>query len=216
MLQETVKAAIIHPTGTGKFFIAFKLCEDNESIHVDDVDGVVLFRPTVSPIIYKQQIGRALSASKWKLSVIFDIVNNFDNLYSVGTLEEEMLQAVAFYRTTGENELIVNERFCIIDELRECREIFALIGDILVVLWCTMYAAAKRYYKEYGDLLPLATYMTEEGYSFGQWVVTQRTNKRNNNPVLTQEQRLKLAYIGLIVLPDVRIENISRKAMASA
>lgn len=28
MLAETGKAAIIHPTGTGKSFIAFKLCED--------------------------------------------------------------------------------------------------------------------------------------------------------------------------------------------
>ena len=29
MLKETGKAAIIHPTGTGKSFIGFKLCEDN-------------------------------------------------------------------------------------------------------------------------------------------------------------------------------------------
>ena len=29
MLHATGKAAIIHPTGTGKSFIAFKLCEDN-------------------------------------------------------------------------------------------------------------------------------------------------------------------------------------------
>ena len=30
MLNETGKAAVIHPTGTGKSFIAFKLCEDNK------------------------------------------------------------------------------------------------------------------------------------------------------------------------------------------
>ena len=29
MLSETGKAAIVHPTGTGKSFIAFKLCEDH-------------------------------------------------------------------------------------------------------------------------------------------------------------------------------------------
>ncbi len=28
MLETTGKAAIIHPTGTGKSFIGFKLCED--------------------------------------------------------------------------------------------------------------------------------------------------------------------------------------------
>lgn len=30
MLNETGKAAVIHPTGAGKSFIAFKLCEDNK------------------------------------------------------------------------------------------------------------------------------------------------------------------------------------------
>ncbi len=29
MLEETGKAAIVHPTGTGKSFIGFQLCEDN-------------------------------------------------------------------------------------------------------------------------------------------------------------------------------------------
>ena len=29
MLQNKGKAAVVHPTGTGKSFIAFKLCEDN-------------------------------------------------------------------------------------------------------------------------------------------------------------------------------------------
>lgn len=34
----------------------------NEGVHVDDIDGVILLRPTVSPIIYMQQIGRCLAA----------------------------------------------------------------------------------------------------------------------------------------------------------
>ena len=55
----------------------------NEGIHVEDVSGVILFRPTVSPIIYKQQIGRALSASKTKDPVIFDVVNNIEKLKAI-------------------------------------------------------------------------------------------------------------------------------------
>ena len=51
----------------------------NEGIHVENVAGVILLRPTISPIIYKQQIGRALSASKTTVPVIFDIVNNIDD-----------------------------------------------------------------------------------------------------------------------------------------
>ena len=36
----------------------------NEGIHVDNVSGVILLRPTVSPIVFKQQIGRALSEAE--------------------------------------------------------------------------------------------------------------------------------------------------------
>lgn len=60
----------------------------NEGIHVDDVDGVILLRPTVSPIIYLQQIGRALSAGSEKTPVIFDLVNNFDSLYCIDCLKK--------------------------------------------------------------------------------------------------------------------------------
>lgn len=34
MLETTRKAAVIHPTGTGKSFIGFKLCEDNPAARV--------------------------------------------------------------------------------------------------------------------------------------------------------------------------------------
>lgn len=34
MLSGTGKAAIIHPTGVGKSFIGFKLCEDNSDKNI--------------------------------------------------------------------------------------------------------------------------------------------------------------------------------------
>lgn len=73
----------------------------NEGVHVDDINGVILLRPTVSPIIYKQQIGRALSANKKTNPVIFDIVLNIENLYSISSIEEEMQVATAYYRIAG-------------------------------------------------------------------------------------------------------------------
>ena len=69
-----IYTAYSNDPATSKAFADFKedesdhlkllFCIDmlNEGVHVDDVSGVILFRPTVSPIIYKQQIGRALSA----------------------------------------------------------------------------------------------------------------------------------------------------------
>ena len=105
---------------TSRAFAAFKAdnsdhlkllyCIDilNEGIHVDDVDGAILLRPTISPIIYKQQIGRALSAGKKKNAVIFDIVLNIENLYSIGAVEEEMQVAMTYYRSLGMDSEIVN------------------------------------------------------------------------------------------------------------
>ena len=66
----------------------------NEGIHTPDVSGVILFRPTVSPTVYKQQIGRALSCGSAQTPLILDVVNNVENLYSIGTIQEEMQAAI--------------------------------------------------------------------------------------------------------------------------
>lgn len=92
----------------------------NEGVHVDDINGVILLRPTVSPIIYKQQIGRALSANKKTNPVIFDIVFNIENLYSISSIEEEMQVATAYYKNRGEIDKILIENFHVYDEVKDC------------------------------------------------------------------------------------------------
>ena len=47
----------------------------NEGVHVEGISGVILFRPTISPIIYKQQIGRALTEEDNTTPLILDVVN---------------------------------------------------------------------------------------------------------------------------------------------
>lgn len=54
----------------------------NEGLHIDDVTGVILLRPTISPIIFYQQIGRAINSSDIKKPIIFDLVNNFSSIMS--------------------------------------------------------------------------------------------------------------------------------------
>ena len=147
----------------------------NEGVHVDDVNGVILFRPTVSPIIYKQQIGRALSASKSaKAPIIFDIANNIENLYAIGTIQQEMQSAVDYYRSVEQESLIVNDRFEVIDEVRDTRELFEKLNDTLSASWDMMYAYAKQYYEQHGNLEVIHKYKTEDGYHLGNWITTQR------------------------------------------
>lgn len=49
----------------------------NEGVHVKGVDSIFMLRPTTSPIIFFQQLGRLLSYSRRKDKVVvFDLVNN--------------------------------------------------------------------------------------------------------------------------------------------
>jgi len=170
----------------------------NEGIHVEGISGVILLRPTVSPIVYKQQIGRALSASKNNDAVIFDIVMNLNCLDSIGLIEEEMQLVTSYYRDLGEKEYIVNEHFRIIDEVKDCRELFNKLNDTLSASWDLMYSLAKDYYKEHGNLDMLASHRTEDGYPLGHWVATQRgARKGETHGCLTEERIQKLDAIGM-------------------
>ena len=170
----------------------------NEGIHVEDISGVILLRPTVSPIVYKQQIGRALSAKKNKDAVIFDIVLNIENLYSIGVIEKEMQVAMTYYRDHGLSGEIVNTKFKIIDEVRDCIDLFNSLNETLSASWDMMYSSAEEYYRAFGNLDVPVRYMTKEGFSLGLWVKTQRQVYEGKCAgILTDEQIKKLNKIGM-------------------
>ena len=170
----------------------------NEGVHVDDISGVILLRPTVSPIIYKQQIGRALSANKDQNPIIFDIVLNIENLYSIGEINEEMQLTTAYYRSLGEENLIVNEHFAVIDEVHDCIELFNKLENVLTASWDLMYECAKKYYEENGNLEVPARYFSEDGYSLGHWISNQRSIRKGQIAgALTDKQIEKLDKIGM-------------------
>lgn len=169
----------------------------NEGIHIPDVSGVILFRPTVSPILYKQQIGRALSVSGKKEPLIFDIVNNFESLYSIGVLEEEMRIAVQGYNQDGVK--IVADRFEIIDEVRDCRRLFEELEETLSASWDKMFQCAQAFYREHGHLAVPCRYKTEEGYSLGQWLNTQRSVRAGKRfGSLNADRIARLDSIGML------------------
>lgn len=170
----------------------------NEGVHVPDISGVILLRPTISPIIYKQQIGRALSASKSRNPVIFDIVNNIENLYSIDAIEEEMQVAINYYRSHDGEKFVVNETFELIDKVADCKALFDELEGTLSASWDLMYEAAKSYHDKYGNIDIPKRYFTEEGYSLGLWLQTQRRVYNGTvNGILTQVQIDKLNALGM-------------------
>ena len=195
---------------TGQEFEAFKAdksahlkllyCIDmlNEGIHVEGVDGVILLRPTVSPTIYKQQVGRALAAGGKKTPIIFDIVMNIENLCSIGAVEEEWKEAVYTLRGDGREDKIFTGHFQIIDEVKDCRRLFTQLNETLTASWDAMYDIAKEYYKTYGNLEVPAAYTTSDGYSLGAWVATQRkVYQKKTAGCLSVEQIKRLEAIGM-------------------
>ena len=96
----------------------------NEGVHVDDIDGVILLRRTSSPIIYFQQIGRALSFSgRNKQITIFDMVNNFGNHNAIDAIyneyEETIRQKIIDNPKNKEKYEELLGRFSIMDETKD-------------------------------------------------------------------------------------------------
>ena len=210
--QPHIYSAYSNDPETSKAFTEFKndnsdhlkllYCIDmlNEGVHVDDIAGVILLRPTVSPIIFKQQIGRAMSVNQNTEVVVFDVVMNVLNLCSISMIQEEIESAVYYYRFLGDGRNVVNEQFQIIDELRDCRDLFQLLDNTLTASWDVMYGLAKAYYEQHGDLEITGRYRTEEGYTLGAWLTTQRQirkGKSQGHGTLTDEQIAKLDAIGM-------------------
>lgn len=175
------------------------LCIDmlNEGIHVKGIAGVILFRPTISPIVYKQQIGRALTSGDSNTPLILDVVNNFEGLYAISAIQKEMDEAVLALRQNGEGDRIQVERFQIEEQVPDCTQLFARLQESLSLPWNHYFQAAKAYFRENGNLDIPKHYDTPEGLHLGQWLVTQRSLYHNSRYRLSQEQIGQLESIGM-------------------
>ena len=171
----------------------------NEGVHVEGISGVILFRPTISPIIYKQQIGRALTAGDTAAPLILDVVNNFEGLTSISGLQSEMQEAVCRLYANGESDKIVTERFEVIEQVQDCRVLFEQLQASLSSSWEHYFSEASIYYAEHGNLNVPKLYTTPSGLSLGVWLVTQRRVREGQiQGNLTEQQVARLDSIGMV------------------
>lgn len=92
----------------------------NEGVHVKGVDSIFMLRPTTSPIIFFQQLGRLLSYSRRKDKVVvFDLVNNIRRSPHIYKLYIDLYQrANELIESDPENKdryLNIVKRFKIVD-----------------------------------------------------------------------------------------------------
>ncbi len=197
---NTDKAFADFKTDTGdRLKLLFCIDMLNEGVHVEGISGVILFRPTVSPIIYKQQIGRALTAGDTAAPLILDVVNNFEGLTSISGLQSEMQEAVHRLYANGEGDKIVTERFEVIEQVHDCRVLFEQLQASLSSGWEHYFSEASIYYAEHGDLNVPKLYTTPGGLSLGVWLITQRRVREGQiQGNLTQQQIARLDSIGMV------------------
>lgn len=197
---NTDKAFADFKTDTGdRLKLLFCIDMLNEGVHVEGISGVILFRPTISPIIYKQQIGRALTAGDTAAPLILDVVNNFEGLTSISSLQNEMQEAVRRLYANGEGDKVVTERFEVIEQVQDCRVLFERLQASLSSSWEHYFSEASIYYAEHGDLNVPKRYTTPGGLSLGVWLITQRRVREGQiQGDLTQQQIARLDSIGMV------------------
>ena len=145
----------------------------NEGVHVEDIDGVIMLRPTMSPIIYLQQLGRALSVGHNAHPIVFDIVNNINCHKSIYEVYEEVKKKVLKNKHEGngivdsEQESISLEEFKIIDELKQFSDVLEMIDssitqDTYTSSKCEMIVQQLIKFKNDNGRMPSRNGQTEE------------------------------------------------------
>ena len=185
--------------GTLKLLYAVDML--NEGYHIKDLDGVIMMRPTFSPTIYTQQLGRALTVGGNKSTVVLDLVNNFDSCKIIEDFAERMKK----YKGNVETERTESSkktRFSIFDKTKEFREVAEKITKLSKKDKVKLEQKIEIFeeFMKTGEKLDGNT--TFEGYPIGKWAIQIRSSlklmddgKYNGgkfiNPTKEQLEKLK-------------------------
>lgn len=174
----------------------------NEGLHLDNISGVLLLRPTCSHIVFTQQIGRAIEAGNKETPIIFDCVNNFSGVRDGMKLLMEIKAAIR--KEKGENPafdegyFIDIDTFFITEMVQNVQDMFAEIEGRLTSSWELYIKALKQYKEREGNCLVPGKYVEvmEDGtkVNLGYWVARIRFTKEND--LLTNEKITKLNNLG--------------------
>ena len=173
----------------------------NEGYHINDLDGVVMMRPTYSPTIYAQQLGRALTVKNENGTepLVIDLVNNFDSIKIIEDLYEKLKE----YKPTGEHQSqqYLQGGLIIHDTTKQFRDIARRISELSkrsTISLQEKIGIFERYFEEVDSEIDGQTMF--EGYPIGQWAIQIRYYlKREDNTINPSEEQLKrLSELGIL------------------
>lgn len=144
----------------------------NEGLHLKEITGVIFLRKTNSPIIYYQQMGRALMVRN-ESPIIFDLVNNFENILCnnfIKDLRGSLKQEQRYRQGLGLPYECPNVH--VYEYLKDAKELFNSIEASLKTNWDKRYEELTIYYQMYGHSDVPQSY--PENPLLGFWVSSQR------------------------------------------
>lgn len=144
----------------------------NEGMHIESIDGVILLRPTESPIIFYQQIGRCLQVGNSN-PLIFDLVNNFSSIKANNFLND-LNEAKERESRDLQEDGVYNDipEFNVIDETKEIVELLDAIS-VQLNTWEIWYSLLQTYFNEFGHSSPKHKDQFKD-QKIGFWVGEQR------------------------------------------
>lgn len=184
----------------------------NEGLHLSDISGVLLLRPTNSNIVWLQQIGRCIESNNSKDPVIIDAVNNFDLVQQGNGLLQEIKEAVGKERRCGDKDngdsgLIDIDTFFVTEYVQDVQEMFKKIEGRLKNSWDMQWDLHIRALTEFKEkncscLVPVGyVHIFKNGnrVNLGSWVNAVRMSKKGgNNFKLTQDRINQLNLLGFV------------------
>lgn len=188
--------------GTLKLLYAVDMI--SEGYHVKDLDGVVMMRPTYSPTVFTQQLGRGLTVGNDKETVILDLVNNFDSCKIIEDLAERMKQYKG-REGAGEKEKRKSSRLSIFDTTKEFREIAERITELTKRKTISLEEKIEifeRFAKTEEELVGNTTF---EGHPIGQWAIQIRSSINRINRENAKKGELNPSKIQLERLEELGI-----------
>lgn len=181
----------------------------NEGYHLPDIDGVVMMRPTKSPTVYMQQMGRALTVGNSnKKPVIIDLVDNFDSIRVIeevtGTLREGT-------KGNGYKSEELEKKFKIIDYTKNIGEISRKIEKLSRVESLSI-SEKINLFEKFIEENPNETIHGDtvfEGYPIGSYLIQIRSdiNLDKNSFRYSEQDKEKLEKLGLLYEKKDSIEN---------
>ncbi|MBR1708459.1 MAG: Helicase associated domain protein, partial [Clostridia bacterium] len=163
----------------------------NEGIHLSHLSGIILARPTESPIIYFQQIGRALSVSSKGTPLIIDLVDNINQINMSKGFWNGVLNDMQ------RKDMPITGIFNVFGREFELLEYLNQFEKYVWSNWDCYYEICRKYYVDHGDLNIPSNYIVD-GHYIASWLSRQRRCYNGlESPMLSEDQITRLNQIGM-------------------